>query len=216
MSNFLTDLFDWFTDDVEQENVRAYRPNELHTFVVEKPFCAPARDIVLAALHPIGVPVLNMQEWIEKQAIGTLAKRMKIELKTFENLQYGPFAPGFLPMACRARFQVPIRRANQAEYWMLRTQRLVIVEGSVNAKNEAMANRHNGRMPRAADPQRGKAYAERKERNNSPNAKHDPNDSIQPTMESSCKQAQELWAQVEKLAKEHEKKKKRKQRGGWW
>ena len=80
---------------------------------------------------------------------------MKIEVKTFENLKYGPLAPGFLPMAIRAKFGVPKSRANQAEYWLWRTRRLIVIDGTINERNKVSAIKHNGQMPRASDPSKG-------------------------------------------------------------
>lgn len=196
-------LFSMF--ESEPERVKAprvnkkYTPDMLHTFTVEKPFCCPPDQIIMAALHPVGIPIFNMKSWVESTAIETMAKRMKIEVKTFENLKFGPLAPGFLPMAFRATFSVPKTRANHAEYLLLSTQRLIVINGSVNAKNEKWAAQRNGRMPRASDPARGEAYALRAQAENgklsSPR---------QPAYESTCDQAKELWAQVDKLAKEHQ------------
>jgi hypothetical protein len=168
-------------------------PGRLHKFVVEKPYCCPATEIIVAALHPIGVPIYDCRDWVETQSLATFAERMKIELQTFENLRFGILAPGFLPMACRASFYVPEARANQAEYWLWRTNRLMVVEGEINPRNKISAAKHNGVMPRASDPKRGHAYAISKEVNGTTISV--------PTLDSSCKQAQELWDQVLKIAK---------------
>lgn len=178
--NILQSITSLFIDD-----------GDLHTFVVEKPYCCPPREIILAALHPIGIPIYDLRQWSENISLATFAQRMKIELRTFENLQYGPLAPGFLPMSCRASFSVPAARANQAEYWLLRTQRLLIVKGAINPRNQLAADKHNGIMPRASDPKRGEAYARKREGN-------DPD----PRLESTCTQAHELWRQVNELAKQ--------------
>ena len=187
----LDDFLDFF-DDEDKPLSRSRVTGKLHKFVVEKPFCCPASDIIVAALHPVGIPIYEMEDWVEQESLGNFAKRMKIELQTFENLRYGVLAPGFLPMACRASFSVPEQRANQAEYWLWRTARLVVIDGVVNPRNEISAAKHNGVMPRASDPRRGSAYAQSKEGNRRTVSA--------PKLESSCKQAQALWDQVLKLA----------------
>ena len=186
-----------------------YAESELHTFVVEKPFCCPPDDIVYAALHPIGIPVFELKSWVEKQSLKNFAERMKIEMKTFENLQYGPFSPGFLPMAFRASFKVPKTRANQAEYWLWRTRRVIVVVGEVNQRNRVSAIAHNGKMPRASDPNSGQAYALY--------LQGKPTEQ-EPMMESSCKQAQELWNQVNKMAQGAKPRKHQiaKKKTGWF
>lgn len=219
-------LFSMFesSNSVEAPIVRKrYKDSELHTFVVEKPFCCPPNEIIEAALYPVGIPIFQMHAWVENMAVSTLAKRMKIEAKTFENLKFGLLAPGFLPMAFRARFKVPKTRANHAEYLLLSTQRLIVIGGSVNAKNEEWAARRNGRMPRASDPERGRVYAMRQQ---DEGTKYVP--PRQPAYEGSCEQAKELWAQVDRLAKEHQAAKdphrvekgkrqyKRKKNTGFW
>lgn len=208
----LWQILNMFKDSPQQPRQRkTYNESELHTFVIEKPFCCPADQIVTAALHPIGIPIFNMKTWIEQQSLATMAERMKIELKTFENLKYGPFSPGFLPMACRARFQVPKTRANQAEYWLWRTRRVIVVGGEINPRNRVSAIKHNGKMPRASDPSTGTAYAlylQGKPTNQAP------------MLESSCQQARELWDQVNKMAKQAKPGKhqsaKGKARSGWF
>lgn len=181
-----------------QDQKKTYRPADLHYFTIEKPYCCPARDIVTATLHPIGIPIFEFREWIEKEALDTFAERMKVEVKTFENLQYGPLAPGFLPMAIRATFAVPKSRANQTEYWIWRTRRLIVIGGEINPRNKISAIRHNGKMPRASDPLKGQAYAR---------SLQGETGSHTPMLESSCKQAQALWDQVNKMAKKKAKKK---------
>ena len=212
-------LFSLFEDSPQRvsrpKTRKQYRPDELHTFMVEKPFCCPPNELIEAALHPVGIPVFELKSWIENMALDTFAKRMKIEMKTFENLKYGGLAPGYLPMAFRATFKVPKTRANQAEYLMLSTQRLIVIDGMVNHKNEAWAARRGGKMPRASDPQRGRAYAMRQQ---DANYKYMP---PSPAYESACIQAKELWAQVEKLAKAHQeakqaRKHKRTKNTGFW
>lgn len=207
----LWQILNMFQDSPRQQSPKkVYRPSDLHTFVVEKPFCCPADEIVAAALHPIGIPVLNLKSWIENQALSTFAERMKIEVRTFENLKYGPMAPGFLPMAIRASFSVPKSRANQAEYWLWRTRRLIVIDGEINPRNKVAAIKHNGKMPRASDPSKGLAYARALQAYASGSAEKPTMQA--PMLESSCKQAQELWAQVHALAK----KKKKKSTSWWW
>ena len=211
---FLWSILNMFQDGPRQQQKKVYQPDEYHWFTVEKPFCCPSRDIITAALHPIGIPVFEIKEWVENQALDTFAERMKIELKTFENLKYGPMAPGFLPMAIRASFAVPKSRANQAEYWLWRTRRLIVINGEINPRNKIAAIKHNGKMPRASDPSKGQAYA----RALQAYASASP---TQPTMqapmlESSCKQAQELWEQVNQMAKKAKSKRNQTRKGWFW
>lgn len=198
---FLWQILNMFSDNPREftrKSRKTYSESELHTFVVEKPFCCPPDEIVTAALHPIGVPVFNLTSWVEQQSLKHFAERMKIEMRTFENLQYGPFAPGFLPMAFRAKFQVPKSRANQAEYWLWRTRRVIVVGGEVNPRNRVSAVRHNGKMPRASDPSKGQAYARALQAYASTSPTQPTLQA--PMLESSCKQAQELWNQVNRMA----------------
>lgn len=217
---FLWQILNIFSDNPREFTRKAHRQysdNELHTFVIEKPFCCPPDEIVMAALHPIGIPVFEMTCWVEQQSLKSFAERMKIEMKTFENLRFGPFAPGFLPMACRAKFKVPKTRANQAEYWLWRTRRVIVVGGEVNPRNRVSAIAHNGKMPRASDPSKGQAYA----RALQAYATASPSQpTIQsPMLESSCKQAQELWGQVNQMAQAAKPKRTRTAKGkggkGW-
>lgn len=127
------------------------RHGQMHTLTVQKPFCAPCRDRLLTFMYtpdangkPLdgdrryGVPMHNLRERVATTSIRNAAKLMKIELKDKENLQYGPMAIAFMPMAWQASFEVPAQQAAWAEY-MCERNGLAVVNGSVdpNARRNA-------------------------------------------------------------------------------
>lgn len=120
---------------------------QTHTLTVRKPFCCPAQKIVHDALQPYGVRVLGFSENGVQLNIRDFARMMKTELRTFENLKYGPAAVMWLPLAIEANVTVAKAQASWAEYLLERTGRLIVVGGRVNEKNRQWADRHNGKMP---------------------------------------------------------------------
>lgn len=127
-----------------------FRPGPAtRTITVAKPYCAPARDIVMTALQPYGVKVFGYKERTDFAELRGFLRRMKIEVRTWENLQYGPAAPGFLPMACVADVTISEKQAAWAEYLMLRTGKLYVPGEYVNKRNADWAARHGGQMPTA-------------------------------------------------------------------
>ena len=118
-----------------------------HTLTVRKPFCCPAHDIIRNALEPYGVKIIRQGETTMQANLRDVARMMKVEFKTFENLKYGPIAIMWLPIAIQSTVTVPKAQAGWAEYLLERTGRLVVVGGRVNSRNREWADRHNGRMP---------------------------------------------------------------------
>ena len=146
------------------------------TITVAKPFCTPARDIVMTALNGYGVKVYDYSERVIPVSLADFARRMKIERKTFENLQYGSMAPVFLPMAIHAEVTVSEKAAAWAEYLLLRTGKLYVPGKYVNRRNEEWAAKHGGRMPPAW--QEGK-----------------------PWIEQSCSEGKQAWRQARAVLK---------------
>lgn len=117
------------------------------TITVAKPFCTPSRSIITGALDPYGVKVHNIKEHCKMVSLHDFARRMKVELRTHENLKYGVAAPGFLPMAWVAQVTVNEAAAGWAEYLLLRTGLLYVPGKYVNKRNEQWAEKHGGAMP---------------------------------------------------------------------
>lgn len=120
----------------------------LHKLSVQKPFCSPAKYEVLQALEPYGIKVHRCIDVPAMVSVKDFARLMKVELREFENLRYGPMAITLLPMACQANVWVSEAQANWAEYLIERTQRLAVVGGSMNGNNRRWADQHDGKMPR--------------------------------------------------------------------
>ena len=159
----------------------------LHRFVVQKPFCIPARDRVFSVLYnannetdssgnvydgatgdkKYGVPVYNYNERISKTSISDAAKLLRIELKDKENIKYGPAVVAFLPLAWEASFDVPAHQAKWAEYLLERVG-LAVVSGSVDGRNRQNADKHGFKPPPRWD---GKT----------------------PMIEKTCSEGKELW-----------------------
>lgn len=116
---------------------------------VAKPFCAPARDIITGAFQPYGIKMHGYREEVQKVSLQGFARRMKLEMRTFENLKFGPAAVIFLPMAVVAHVTVSEKAAAWAEYVLLRTGKLYVPGEYVNARNEEWASKHGGKMPPA-------------------------------------------------------------------
>lgn len=199
----------------EKRGERAERPDrslpELHHFVVQKPFCAPCRDLLLTALNPYGIPVHNFSERVTKTSIKDLAKRLRIEASTLENVKYGPGFIGYLPMAMECEFDVSAKQASWAEYLIESTNRLIVVSGSVNRKNRQWGNRRNGKMPVAWDAVRWKTYSERKQGNAASDVVADGRMVMmgkdgEPWIEEQCTQGRELWKTIMKAAEKGKRK----------
>jgi hypothetical protein len=110
----------------------------VHEFVVEKPYCSPARGVILAALSPYAVPVSNFSEGVKMGNVGGKP----------------------VPLTQEARFTVPAQQAEWAEYLLERTGQLAITHGRVNARNRGWASKYGGEMPPAWCPKQGEAAIE--------------------------------------------------------
>lgn len=165
--------------------------NSKRTITVAKPFCSPARDIITAAFAPYGVKVHGIKEHTRLLSLHDFARRMRVELRTHENLKYGPAAaPFFLPMAIIAEVTVNEKAAAWAEYLLLRTGLLYVPGKYVNRRNEEWAAKHGGAMPPAW--------------NNG-----------QPWIERSCSDGIAQWQEAKAVIKKASKVPPPK-RKGWW
>lgn len=130
------------------------KPSGLVKIVVQKPFCTPVRSIITSTpacpLYKAGLRYWDFADHpVVKMDIKNAARRMKVELKHFENLKYGPAGPGFLPMACEASFWVTPAQQQYATYLVERTGRMYVTEGGINVKkNRQWADKHGGEMPK--------------------------------------------------------------------
>ena len=163
----------------------------LHEFVVQKPYCAPCRKRVFTALNPYGIPVFRYEEWEDTISIMDAAAIWKIELKTFENLKYGPAGIGFLPMAQAARFNVPANRARWAYYLLRSSGLLAVVKGD---KREWQSDSAADHLPTAWDKTAGIKAAVNLEF--SPLV---PPGAGKAWIESGCDSANELWKQIQQI-----------------
>lgn len=164
---------------------------ELHEFVVQKPFCSPCRSNVYTALQPYGVPIFDYEEWEDSVSIAHMAKLWKIELKTFENLKYGPVGLAFLPMAQSAKFKVPANRARWAYYLLRSSGRLAVTGGQQREWSNDSAADH---LPRAWDMQAGVQAAVAAEA-----AVLVPPGADKAWVETNCSKGNEIWKQVQEI-----------------
>lgn len=178
-------MFKQLLDDM-RSTVNDMRPQvQPRTITVAKPYCSPARSIITGALEPYGVKIHGIRERVIKVSLSDFARRMKIELKTFENLKFGPGAPFFLPMAVHAKVTVNAGAAAWAEYLLLRTGKLYVPGQYVDPRNQAWAEKHGGTMP--------PAWGEGK-----------------PWLEASCKEGVDVWQPIKEATKQHNQPKGRK------
>lgn len=161
----------------------------VRTITVAKPFCSPARNIITAAFAPYGVKCHRITERTKLISLHDFARRMKVELRTHENLKYGPTAaPAFLPMAIVADVTVNEKAAAWAEYLLLRTGLLYVPGKYQNPRNEQWAAQHNGRMPPAWD-------------------------NGTPWIEASCSNGIEAWQGAKQAIKQAQNARKQQQKG---
>lgn len=102
----------------------ARRQSGTHEFVVEKPYCMPARPTV-EKLTGYGVKIHSYRE-------GTV--NVRLNGKDF-------------PYSQRATFRVSQGQAAWAEYLLWRTNKLVVVGGNIDDRNKGWGKRHGGNMP---------------------------------------------------------------------
>jgi len=130
----------------------AFRFDDEETTVlhVAKPFCLPARGIIEPVLKKYGVKIFHYHESVKFISARDFARRIRVELRTKENLQYGPLsAPGFLMMSIDAKIRVKKSQASWAEYLLLRTGQLYISGKYQSENNLRWAEKHGGIMPPA-------------------------------------------------------------------
>ena len=116
---------------------------------IAKPYCMPSRPIITAALQPYGVHVHSIREEVHKISMHDFLRRMRVEIRNWENLKFGPAAPLFLPSAWHAEVVVNEAAAAWAEYLLLRTGKLYVPGKYQNPRNQQWASKHGGRMPPA-------------------------------------------------------------------
>lgn len=172
-------MFGELFDDLRQSINEMRHGTVTQTLTVAKPFCSPARDTVMTALEPYGVKVYGYSEMVHPIALRSFLRRMKIELRTWENLRYGPAAPAFLPSAIVVKVTVSEKAAAWAEYLMLRTGKLYVQGTYVNKRNEQWASQHGGQMP--------------------PRWERD-----QPWIEKSCGEGSQAWQPVKQAMNEYQ------------
>lgn len=163
----------------------AFRWDDEETTVlhVAKPFCAPARGIIEPVLRKYGVKVFHYHESVRFISARDFARRMRVELMTKENLQYGPLsAPGFLMMSIDAKIRVKKSQAVWAEYLLLRTGQVYISGKYQDPRNLEWAKRHNGTLPPAWDDG--------------------------PQIEASCSEGKQHWSRFKSTIKPKQKRKR--------
>lgn len=172
----------------------------LHAFKVEKPFCAPCTVAVAELSNKYELPIYGYKESVSQTSIKDFARKMRMELKSFENLKYGPAAIAFLPLACTATFQVPKARARWFEDIINYDGRLQIVEGTIDPKSYARGKRGKIRY----------AWKERADYQGSVGAGGIKSYKMagmevgqSPQVESNCKKGNAIWKQVDKIVKEN-------------
>jgi hypothetical protein len=109
-----------------------------HEFVVEKPYCSPARGVILAALQPYAVPVLEFTEGIRMGQLDGMP----------------------VPLTQEARFTVPMQQAKWAEYLIERSGQIAITQGRIDSRNRGWASKYGGEMPTPWYPKKGEAAIE--------------------------------------------------------
>lgn len=165
------------------------RRTELHRFTVEKPFCTPCRSILIPLAEKYEIPMYNYEEGVNKISLREVAKRMRVELKTFENLKYGNAAVVYLPMSCWATFDVPAARARWFEDIIHYSRRCYVTKGTIDPKS--FDRGWKGEIRHAWKEQPG--YRGRVGTGGIRGSG--------PQVEATCKQGKDLWDQVSKLAK---------------
>jgi len=172
----------------------------LHMFEVQKPLCAPCRDRVYSALYQFAVPVFRYEEWIARMSIQEAATLWKIELKTLENLKYGPVAVAFIGTSQCARFYVPNTQARWA-YRLLRSNLLAVTAGTRDTQTgQDWRNDAYGELPRAWNANEAIRHAVNRELI--------PPGAGQAWVESTCTEDKEVWEQIRAYREKQEKNRK--------
>lgn len=150
------------------------------TLHIAKPYCMPSRPIIMKALQPYGVKVYSVHEQVHKISLHDFMRRMRVEVRNWENLKFGPAALMWLPGAWHAEVVVNEAAAAWAEYLLLRTGKLYVPGAYQNPRNQQWAAQHGGQMP----PAWGKG---------------------QPWIERTCSEGMQQWAAVKEAAKKKKK-----------
>jgi len=143
------------------------------TITVAKPYCMPARGIVLSALQPYGVKIHAISETVKTVGVKAALRQYGIDDTAFDNAER---TTSPLPTAQVCRVVVNEQAAAWVEYLLLRTRKLYIVGQYVDNRNLAWAQRHGGQMP--------PAWGEGK-----------------PWIETGCKAGMDAWGPLRKAAK---------------
>jgi len=143
---------------------------------IAKPFCLPARGIIEPLFRKYGVKLYDIKEKTLMISPLDFARRMKVELRRWENLRYGPAALMWLPMALHATVTVKTSQARWAEYLMIRTGKLYVPGKYFDRRNQAWAEKHGGVLP--------PAWGDKK-----------------PWIETKCKEGVEKWSYLKKHIK---------------
>lgn len=152
----------------QKPSARRISPSPTHTLTVQKPYCAPCRRKVLKALEPFGVVVLNregsMNERTVKTDLRTIGQRLKIEMRTFENLKYaGVGLIQYLPRANECDVVVRSGQAGWAEDLLCASGWFVITGGHIDGRGLDSTFGSGGKLPQSkwsqhtADWARGQA-----------------------------------------------------------
>lgn len=179
---------------------------QLREMKVIKPYCAPVRSKLYNCLEPYGIPIVDFIERPSVTSIRDYAAKSRIELRTFENLKFGPLAPMYLPLHYEATFKVPAAQAAWAEYLIESTKRLhVAASHRINKKNRAWGNRRSG-MPTPWNAKEGRDYA----RAGAENARRGAPPDGKAWIEDDCTEGNDIWKQVQEIRKKESKKNVRK------
>lgn len=170
LGSILSDLKDEIRNTTEEVK-NSFSGEDLVTLTVAKPYCMPARSIILSALNPYKVKIFRLSESTYRISLSDWARRMEIERKTYENLKYGSAAVMWLPTAIVAKVTVRRKAAAWAEYLMLRTGQLYVRGKYFEPRNAEWAKRHGGKMPPRWDDG-------------------------EPWIEKSCSQGMKVWGTV--------------------
>lgn len=174
------DLLSGMKDDLRRaaDDIRHGQPTT--TLHMAKPYCMPSRPIITKALQPYGVKIYSIREQVHKISMGDFLRRMRVEVRNWENLKFGPAALVWLPGAWHVEIVVNEAAAAWAEYLLLRTGKLYVRGEYQNPRNQQWAAKHGGHMPPAWKD--GKA----------------------PWIETSCSDGVDAWQQI-KAATEAQK-----------
>lgn len=169
----LGELFKGIADEVGAAFDDLRPDNGTRTITVAKPYCMPARPIVLSALQPYGVKIYDYTEIVKTVSPLYAIKNMTVRANAIEQItrMMDP-----LPTAQVAEVVVSAKAAAWAEYLLIRTKKLYRIGRYIEPKNEAWAQRHGGQMPPAWNDNK-------------------------PWIESGCSKGMAAWGPLRKAAK---------------